>query len=255
MNIGLWLKRIWLLIGLLILLSLLVTGVIFLVTYISSSNNTSGVLVGDDATPKGPDSLITQDLTFDRPYPVAKTDLMYIGVRIKQLSAPAPAKTISAMKFSMSQYRPQNTVNVVITKRDGSEAYPLLDRKAFIRTVDIPSPNEPPREYAVFDIAFFDTDHDGRINENDSSQLYISDLTGEHLTQVTPFGQCVRWYEKSPDGKHVFVLLQQRPASGNLPSIDWPERLCVIDTKTRTMSNFSTGTDTIEKIRKMLWQK
>ena len=59
MEIDIWLKRIWTLIGALVLIILLVIGVILIVKYFTSHGHDAGVLVGQAAKPKGPDSLVT----------------------------------------------------------------------------------------------------------------------------------------------------------------------------------------------------
>jgi hypothetical protein len=255
MEIDIWLKRIWTLIGALVLIILLVIGVILIVQYFTSHGHDAGVLVGQAAKPKGPDSLVTQDLSFDKPQQVGRTDLLCIGVKVKELESSIPASSMRIMKYSEYSYGLNNLVNVIFTKSDGSGSYLLLNRKGFIKTADIPTPKDSVQFYNLYDIAFFDSDNDGRINGSDTSQLYISDLDGKHLSQVTPSGDIVSWYDKTDNGKQIFILIKQNPSNSNIPSHDWPERLFVYDIHSRLLSHFPLNDNVFSDIRKMVWEK
>jgi hypothetical protein len=255
MEIDIWLKRIWMLIGVLILLFLVVVGVILAVEFFTLHNHHAGVLVGQAAKPKGPDSLVTQDLSFDRPQQVGRTDLLCIGARVKELESSTPASSMRIMKYSEFSYGLHNLLNIVFTKSDGSGSYLLLNRKGFIKTADIPTPRDSTQFYNLYDIAFFDTDNDGRINGNDSSQLYISDLDGKRLSQVTPSGDILRWYDKTDKSKQIFLLLQQNPLNEKISPHDWPERLFVYDTRSRLLSHFPINDNVFSDIRKIVWEK
>ena len=255
MGIDIWLKRIWFTIGIIALLILVGIGVGLLYEFLTSRNHHTGVLAGLDALPKGPDSLITQDLTFDQPQQIGNTDLLYIGVRVKELTSAIPVSEMRVMKYSERSYSIHNMVNIVFTKRDGIVSYLLLDRKAFIKAADIPTPLDSLQNFNLYDIAYYDTDHDGRINENDSSQLIISDISGQHLSPITQSGDKVSWHEKSTDCKQLYILIQHKPESANVSREDWPERLYVFDIKSRVLSRFPANEDIYNRVRKMLWEK
>ena len=259
MGIDVWLKRIWLIIGILVLLSIVMTGVVLLYQLFTSPPHRTGVLAGIGAQPKGPDSLITQDLSYDQPRPVGRTDFIFIGVRIKELSsaikAPPGLQASSDMSFYGSSFSIHHKVNIIFTKRNGLGSYLLLDKKAFIQAADIPSPKDSLQNFNLYDIAFYDTNHDGRINESNSSQLFISDITGHNLFPITQSGEIVRWYQKSNDCKKLYILLQDKPKGSNVSSEDWPERLYIYDVESRTLSRFPTGEDINNRIRKILWEK
>jgi hypothetical protein len=255
MGIDIWLKRIWLTIGIIALLILIGTGAGLLYEFVTSHTHHTDVMAGPDARPRGPDSLITQDLSFDQPCQVGKTDLLYIGVRVKDLTSAIPSSDMRVMMYSKSIYSSRNMVNIIFTKRDGMGSYLLLDRKAFIKAADIPTPLDSLQYFNLYDIAYYDTDHDGRINENDSSQLFISDVTGQHLSPITQSGDIVSWHEKSTDRKQLYILIQQKPKGADALHEDWPERLYVFDIKSRSLSRFPAGEDIYDRVRKMLWEK
>jgi hypothetical protein len=255
MGIDIWFKRIWLTIGIIALLVLIGIGAGLLYEFITSHTHHTGVLAGPDSQPRGPDSLITQDLSYDQPRHVGKTDLLYIGVRVKDLTSAIPSSDMRVMKYSKAIYSSRNMVNIVFTKRDGIGSYLLLDRKAFIKATDIPTPLDSLQNFNLYDIAYYDTDHDGRINEKDSSQLFISDVAGQHLSPITQSGNIINWYEKSTDCKQLYILIQQKPKSADVSCEDWPEKLYVFDIKLRSLSRFPASEDIYDRVRKMLWEK
>ncbi len=253
MGIDLWLKRIWLLIGILLLLGALGGGIAFIIGLVSTGHP-GGPLVGPNTQPKGSDSLVTQDISLDAPRRVGGTDLLSIGVRVRDLTAQTPASALRMMKYSEYPYY-QNLVNIIFTELDGSASHPLLDRRAFIKTVDIPSELDSLQSYNLYDISFFDTDHDGRITGKDSSQLFISDMNGEHLFQVTKRGDALIWYQKSYDRKQIYLLVKEKPMRADILSDDWPERLYAFDVSTHEVSGFPKNNQTLEHIRDILWGK
>jgi hypothetical protein len=256
MKIDVWLKRIWLVIGILVLTAFLIATVGFLIQYLSSTRDIGGPLVGTNAQPKGTDSLVGQSLSFDPPRSVGKTDWLFIGVHVRDLTAPLPASEMKIMKYQ--EYREpyqQSLVNVVFTKADGSHSYPLLDRKALIKSVDIPSVIDSLQLFHVYHIAFVDTDNDGRITNEDSSQLYVSDIAGHNLVPITSRDEVLQWYEKSQDGKQILLAVRQRPSIDNVPLVDWPERLYSYDVKAQKRSRFPADEQTFDRIRRQLWGK
>jgi hypothetical protein len=256
MKTDIWFKRIWLTLGILVLAGGIVGGVGLVINYFSTGVHSGGPLVGPAATPQGADSLVRQNLTFDQPWPVGRTDLLSIAVRVRDLTAATPARTLRIMKYSeYSGAYMQSIVNVLFTKADGSVSYALLDRKAYIKSADIPSLNDTLQSFHLYDIAFLDTDHDGRITGEDSSELYMSDLAGHNLIQMTSHGDVVQWYQKSRDCRQVFINVKQQNAAGATSPADWPERLYVFDTKTHKLSPFPADAATIEGIREQLWGK
>jgi|WetSurMetagenome_2_1015567.scaffolds.fasta_scaffold93876_2 hypothetical protein len=255
MTIDIWLKRIWLVIGLVVLVACLVGAINFLVHYCSSHDRVSGPLVGPNAQPKGADSLVGQNISFDPPQPVGTTDWLFIGVRVRDLTTPLSA---NELKFSnASEYRfpyERSLINVIFTTRDGSVSYSLLDRKGLIKSIDMSSTMDSLQQYNVYDIAFLDTDHDGRITAQDSSQLYMSDVLGHDLVQVTPAGEVVQWHRHSPDHKRLFIATKRRPTVDDIPIADWPERLYIYDIRNRTLSRFPADDRTVERVQRQLWR-
>ena len=254
MQIDIWLKRVWLLIGVLILLCVLIGGILLLAYAIVPPNQSNGVLVGQNVHPKGADSLVIQDLSITHPRRVGRSDLLYIGVSVKELTSEIPASSMRFSEYKAPGYY-RNLVNVVFSKSNGSDSYLLLDKKALIKTCDIPSELDSLQDYQLYEIAFEDTDHDGRITANDSSQLYISDIKGLNVTPITRKGDIVEWYDKSEKGNDIFILTREKQADLRIRAADWPERLYAYNVKEHKLSVFPMGGKPFEKIRELIWSK
>jgi hypothetical protein len=254
MNIDLWVKRIWLFIGIAVLLLILVSVGILLFNVFISSHHDGGVLVGDAAKPKGEQKTISQDLSLNKPQKIGGTNLLYIGVGVRELTNEIPASTMRISKFKMGNYF-GNLVNIIFLTPDGKRSYLLLNKKGLISTVDIPSLRDSLQKYDLFEIAFDDTDNDGRITASDSSQLFISDLNGLNLIPVTRTGDLLQWYDKSEDGKNIFIAVKEKPANKNIESEDWPERLYRYDVEYRKLAPFPEDGKVFDQVRDYIWGK
>ena len=115
MQLDVWLKRIWLLIGCLVLFIALVGAVIF-ARQLFTGHDYGGPLVGANAHPQGPDSLVMQDLTFDFPQPLGRTGWLNIGVYVRDLSSPTPETASHLSKYSEVYSRRQGMVNILFLK-------------------------------------------------------------------------------------------------------------------------------------------
>lgn len=251
MQLDVWLKRIWLLIGCLVLFIALAGAVIF-VLQLFTGHNYGGPLVGANAHPQGPDSLVMQDLTFDFPQPLGRTGWLNIGVYVRDLSSPTPETASHLSKYSEVYSRRQGMVNILFLKRDGSEAHPLLESRALIKTTDIPNESDSLQRFNLYDISFRDSDRNGRITPKDSSQLFISDLNGDRLAPLIDNSHVLVTYEKSRDRKLIYLLLKERV---NLPEVkpeNWPERLYVFDVGSRSMSSLPKDGQVLERMRRTL---
>jgi hypothetical protein len=257
MQLDLWLKRIWFLIGCLILLLVLVATGAWVVDLFKGHPDT-GPLVGTAAQPQGKDSLVVQDLGFDFPIPVGTTGLMVVSVSIRDLTSAVPRSDLriqSPEESNLSSYSkfapPQRAmVNILFLRRDGSESYPLLEKRAFIKRADIPAETDSLRRFLLFDIAFDDTDRDGRLTPQDSSRYYISDLDGHRLVPLVDRAFELSSYEESSDHKSIYLLLRHKVE--NVKPIDWPERLHLYDVATRSMSPFPKDGQALERMRRTL---
>ena len=82
----------------------------------------------------------------------------------------------------------------------------LLDRKAIISSIYYPSNSKGKFiKFLLYAITDKDTNGDGYINGDDETLVYISDMSGKNLKQITPPGtQFLDW---NMDEKGTFILI------------------------------------------------
>jgi hypothetical protein len=255
-NLDKWLKRVWLLIGGMVLLVLIALIAIFIIDFVSGSGSGNNGIITDNAAQTGSrDSLVLQDITFQKPLQIGRTNLCWIGIRVKDLENPELLKRANLSASYKWEYNGHGYVNIIFTRIDGSGAYPFLDKKACINMTDIPTRFDSLQNFNLYDIAFKDSDNNDRINLSDSSHLYISDLNGLNLLKVIPDGYRLSWFEKSDNRRQIFLLTQRILTDPDIKPKDWPEKLFVYDVKTRALSPFPADENVIIRIKKILWDK
>lgn len=86
--------------------------------------------------------------------------------------------------------------NLIFSDSTGKNIYKLLDKPAYIHTVDFNANDyydeatggyiaQNPKNL-IYKISFEDTNQDGLLNELDMSALYISDADGKNLKRISP---------------------------------------------------------------------
>ncbi|MEH2208807.1 MAG: hypothetical protein V7K53_32850 [Nostoc sp.] len=79
--------------------------------------------------------------------------------------------------------------NIIFYQKQGSEAHLLLNKKAIIASFDlleVKAANKPTTRVWLYKIIDQDTNTDKKINSEDATIGYLSDLSGKNLQQITP---------------------------------------------------------------------
>jgi hypothetical protein len=110
-------------------------------------------------------------------------------------------------------------VNVMFLPPDAGPGRLLLDRAGYIQNLDFPRERrhrgEEPIDsvpWITYAIAFEDTDRSGRLDPDDAAELYISDLDGTRFRRVLPPGLRVRATQVLPDQRLLITALDARGA-------------------------------------------
>lgn len=112
-----------------------------------------------------------------------------------------------------------NDVNLIFLDLDYKVLNILLDRKAFIHSTASPMTEDVTNtlDYGirnlVYLISFSDSNGDGALNESDSSDLYISNVDGSNLLQVTK-NVFVRSYKFINNNTEILISFRNRGESG-----------------------------------------
>jgi hypothetical protein len=111
-----------------------------------------------------------------------------------------------------------NDVNIIFLDMDYKVINTLLDRRAFIHSTasplleDVANTLNSRIRNLVYLISFSDSNHDGALNECDNSDLYISDVDGSNLVQVTN-DVLVRNYKFINNNTEILISFRNRGES------------------------------------------
>jgi hypothetical protein len=173
------------------------------------------LIIGAELAKAREKGLVIQHLQYDKPEQVSNTDYFILPVYAKSYKQPIPSDiggddVISELALSIpdeeasysSKYAnysyysdTRSAVNIMFLDQDYSVLRTLLNTKAFIKSFRIPysrhyygvndGQKELPVNNITYTIAFVDSNKDGKLNEEDFADLYISDLDGKAFKQVT----------------------------------------------------------------------
>lgn len=261
-----WLRRLWFVNGIIVLIGgSLFTYQLMRSYFRSQSMNERGPIVGERLLKAASDSLALQDISMTLPASIGNTSYRFIQFIAKDLTEPTPVGMRMYMEVPTDKRLPDytyennvlsgGTINLLFVKSDGSDPHLLLDKKGFIATADIPNERDTVQKFSVYRLVFEDTDNDGRLTRLDQSSLWCSDLDGRNLRLIMSDSLRIVRYAKSLRENRLYIQARVRPAVGNRPEVDWPERIYVFDLRTNILSPFVASTNSLEQVRRQLWTK
>ncbi|MBI3219967.1 MAG: hypothetical protein HYZ44_10675 [Bacteroidetes bacterium] len=199
--------------------------VFFIYSYYASRSNDyypsepESIIVGDELDKAKRDSLVLQGVSYEEPMRIYNSANMLLAVSALTYQEAKDAKIAksSAGDFDASNF---NYVNVLFLNKDYEPIGKLLDRKASI--AEISEPGTPIHfgfnrneeidttfKNIAYRIGFEDTNKDGKLNAEDDHDLYISDLSGKHLKQVTANKHVIQYYFIDSN-KEMFIQYKDR---------------------------------------------
>lgn len=267
MRLNRWLRRLWLVNGIIVLIGGGIFTVQMIQGYFPRQPQAQGPMVGERLEKATKDTLALQDVSMTLPRQVGTTPYRFVQLRAKDLTTP-----IRIMKYSELGPPPgtavgpdysreynvlegSSTINLVFIKADGSDAHLLLDKKGFIATADIPSERDTSQRFNIYRLVFDDTDNDGRLTSSDRSDLYVSDLLGRNLHRITDDKVKVTRYIKANREGKILLLAKIRPGDPKIAEADWIEKIFVYDLKSNQLSPFITDESLLKTVREILWSK
>jgi hypothetical protein len=265
-----WLKRIWLVNGILLLVAF---GMIFSSDIASRFHRSryhagaiSSPIVGSKLEKARADTLALQDVTISLPSRIGKTKYSYMSVVAKDLtkpvrmkdSSPEPAGEVHCIsipedRFEATPWIPR--INLVFMSDDGTDVRLLLKEKAAIVRTQIPSSQDTTDSFILYRIVFRDSNGDGLLTWDDDSVPYISDLDGRNLHPLVPDSIDVTAVDKSFRDNELFISGLIRPKDAKVPKADWPETLFKYDIAARRLSPILRDDKVLDEARRMLQMK
>jgi|JI9StandDraft_2_1071091.scaffolds.fasta_scaffold24193_2 hypothetical protein len=150
------------------------------------------IIVGDELEKAKSDSLALQGITYESPEEIYNSTNFYLPVSVMTYEE---AKELRKLALSAGDINPSqfNLFNVVFLDKDYKVIGQLLDKKGSITAIQINRGRYNYRDDSIdktvkniaYQIGFNDSNGDGKLNSLDDHDLYITDLNGQNLTQVT----------------------------------------------------------------------
>ena len=103
--------------------------------------------------------------------------------------------------------------------------------------------------YILYSIVFEDTNDDGRLNEHDKSDLYISDIDGKNLKKIGKNIKVLR-YRLWNQEKKFFIIYRDRDDKSKNPQ----EKYAFYDIVKDTFTPFTSTHDALKQVEKILTQ-
>ena len=146
------------------------------------------IVIGEKLAKAIEEGRILQGLTYAMPSSINNSSNYYmlISAHTYEEAKEYERAAGSAGDLSFSFY---NCVNILFLDKNYQPTRSLLDKKASILDFEFPryykADSDTFSKHIAYMIGFEDTNEDGVLNSDDSHDLYISDLDGSNLKQIT----------------------------------------------------------------------
>ena len=239
----LWLKRIWLVNGVVLLpLMLFALGVLVY----SAVFDEGGAQASVDLPSEASQPLGSRALRYDEPKSILGTRTLLVQVRYRTAYVPQEFFGVSGYS-SRGAYWQEPIVNVLFIDSTGT-ARLLLDRPAYIRRLNYPSSEaDSLQRWMSYEIAFDDTNDDGKLGEDDLASLYLTDLTGRRLRPVLPERFRVRWHGPFARGQQILLYALEEAADRRRSEDQLPQRAFLYDVARDSLVPFAEVNQTIDR--------
>jgi hypothetical protein len=223
------LRIIWLLIGGLLLLFLLAGGVMILAQLIGNWG------AGDDAVRIASQSQPPREepraVRYTAPHAIRGTSTRLVMVENGRAYEPGGGGYASGGRYSSAI-----VANAVFLDAQGARL--LLDRPAYVRSIDFPRSEGDIQRWIEYRIAFEDGNRDGKLDSRDGTSLYVTDLEGRNLRQVLRPPLRLQGTEVM-DATHMLVYALEPPADQRVNEDRMRQRAFIYDVPTGRLSPYA----------------
>lgn len=154
------------------------------------SGNETGVLT-KNVVQHDSEFVAKQGLDYSSPRLIDGTENYFIAISVKNLEKPqALDKKINSISSSKLGNDGTNYLNIIFLDKNYNVIRSLLNKKASITDLFRAEKDESLKtdntvKNIAYNIVFEDTNHDGKLDNKDLADLYISGIDGNNLTQIT----------------------------------------------------------------------
>jgi hypothetical protein len=214
----------------------------------------SGIIVGEEVEEARKDSLVLQGIDVGTPISIDNSTNYYLTISVKTYEEPRYAAS-RGEPVSLGTYYEYDCMNVVFLDKDFKLLGKLLDKNGSITEINAPGDAFRDHNYMdiwldtvvhhiTYQIGFEDTDKDGLINHLDARDLYISNLDGTGLTQVTK-GWEINYSRFVKSGKKLFICYK---SDDEHPDEYKHSKFALYDIKSGSLALLSDIDDTLKSI-------
>ncbi|MDW7695657.1 hypothetical protein R9C00_26280 [Flammeovirgaceae bacterium SG7u.111] len=187
----------------------------------NSLDEPAGVIVGEDLNEAKKNNLALQGIEYESPERVFNSTNFYLRVSVKSYDE---AKKIDTGEMLLLEVPPTQQVppggypfygyethdmNIVFLDENHELITYLLNKKGVVTKMNMPvnyfeSKPDTTIKNITYKIVFEDSNKDGKLDYEDDQNLYISNLSGQDLTQITK-GIEIESHHFQNDHKEIFV--------------------------------------------------
>jgi hypothetical protein len=267
-KLDLWLKRLWLVNGIFVLLAALsIVYETWLEDLLRGSRwrePESGPIVGELLKQSQQQGMSLQEVEFVLPRPIHDSEYSYIKISEVDLKVPENLPVSEGPQAMLDLPVPEfygrwaseelGAVNLLFFKGDFQDAHLLLDRRAYVAVIDVPTPKDSLQSVILYELVVADTNGDGRLNALDRRELYVSDLVGRNLRWVPTDGLRVLDWEWNRPHTRLYLEAKRIPEDPDVREEHWDRVLLMYDPATDRLEMPAKGVELLAEAKRLLQQ-
>ena len=238
-----WLKRLWLVNGVLLLILIVVSTGAIVVTWLSGAFSGRNAVLAPDSTRSA--AVAPRAVRYSPPRAIWGTKARVVVVRYGKGQQGRGVGLSSEMNgsgfYSYAGDRDADgpVVNLLFLPGTGAGRV-LLDRPAYVSWFDYPSTKEDSlQRWITYRIALDDRNSDGRLDSDDRVDLFVSDLDGSNLRRVLPPGMRLLDHQPAGDGRHLIITALHVPEDWRGSDDELPQRAFLYDVPTGSTTPYA----------------
>jgi hypothetical protein len=234
--------------------------------YSSWPPSVSGPIVGDKKSEAVEKGVAIQDIQLLPPKIIPRSGIRVIEIVQRDFEK---EKRMTQHRVSISNYggsapyqgqpeflriSSQSTVNLLLFSESNPNGFLLFDRQVLIRKAFVPRNPEDPQDYLLFLVADRDSDGDGRLSSMDDQSLWVSDLYGQELNQVTTDSLLFESFSFEENKRRVYIVASLKPSNNTVPREHWEQSLFIYDIDQKKLTPLPIDPANLSKARSLLQQ-
>ena len=221
-----------------------------------------GPIVGEKVKEAASKGVAIQDIRLLPPRRMAQSGIWIVEIEQRDLVQERRLITVSMSDVPgggryydpsiFSGLHGRTTVNLLIYSEELPKGFLLFDQQVLIEHIMVPRLAEDPQDYILYDVVSRDTDGDGRLTREDDKGLWISDLDGRQLTQITPDSLALSGFSFGEGKRRIYIAAWKIPEDRGIPREHWEQAIYVFDIGRRSLDLVPIDPVNFQKARSLL---